>query len=581
MLVLVEARRRQLHGLDGIEWDRERADADLRRGRSLGLGRQPPADEVLDDRAQDLQRLVDRRRLRVVARIEPDAALPCPEQHEPAPERAVEQRVAQVGARHVEAEQHAGAADVLQNLRVVARQRGKALARPLPRRAHLREIQLVEQRDQPHHADRIAFPRRVEFLLFLEERRERFADEQHAVLRLLRPGDEIRRARQVEQLVRPEAARHPPARLHFVEDQRHPVDARQEAQLPHEARARHADAAFALNRLDQHRRHAPRPPDDVGAQTSALRLHEGVHVLARRGQELVDGVHLAAIGVAALVRMRQPAGDEQIPQLLQAALLAPRRLFRRTGVEERKRDVRPVKGGKPEARAAAVRDRQASKRPAVERALERNDEAAFAVARGHHPVQQHRLDGVLDRLGAGVHDEMARRTGRRNPIQLRFQPERQHGLVFGMRIPRGDERQRLEDGGNHVGIVFAERLRGNERSHVEESIRLVDRIAIDGGEVGPDRLGRIERHRQREKEAARRRRQRRMRRGKVLFDQFLQRALAVAQRLGHIRVDGAGTVAVVERADVREVVQYGLRTADGGLRGLHVRNGDWLRSIIR
>ena len=178
--------------------------------------------------------------------------------------------------------------------------------------------------------DRIAFPRRVELLFFLEERRQRLADEQHAVLRLLRPGHEVGRTRQIEQLVRPQAAGHAPAGLHLVEHQRHVVDARQQPQLAHEARARDPHAAFALNRLDQHRRDAPRPPDArpaSGSRAAPARTRSGPASGPR--EELVDRVHLAPEGVLALLGARQPARDQQIPQLLQAALLAARRLLRR------------------------------------------------------------------------------------------------------------------------------------------------------------------------------------------------------------------------------------------------------------
>src|SRR5207244_7154013 len=69
---------------------------------------------------------------------------------------------------------------VLENLAVLARERLEAAARLLARAPHLIEIELVEEREQPHHADRVAFPRRVEFLLFLKERRELFAHEERS-----------------------------------------------------------------------------------------------------------------------------------------------------------------------------------------------------------------------------------------------------------------------------------------------------------------------------------------------------------------------------------------------------------------
>ena len=63
---------------------------------------------------------------------------------------------------------------------------------------------------------------------------------------------------------------------------------------------------------------------------------------------------------------------------------------------------------------------------------------------------------------------------------------------------------------------------------------------------GPTDSRRIERHRQREEQAARRRLERGMRGRQMLLDQVLERALAVAQRLGHVRVHLAGAVAGVE-----------------------------------
>jgi hypothetical protein len=44
-------------------------------------------------------------------------------------------------------------------------------------------------------------------------------------------------------------------------------------------------------------------------------------------------------------------------------------------------------------------------------ALERDDESALGVLRRLHAIEQHGLDRVLDRLGAGIDDEVARRAG--------------------------------------------------------------------------------------------------------------------------------------------------------------------------
>ena len=244
---------------------------------------------------------------------------------------------------------------------MLARQRLEPAPRPLAGTPHLIEVQLVQHGEQPHHADRVPFPRRVELLLLLEERGELLADEEDAVLGLLGPRDDVGRARQIEQLVRPQAARHPPAGLHLVEDERHVVDARQEPQLPHEARARQTHAALALNRLDEHGGDAPGPPDDVRTQAGALRLHERVEVLARLGEKLVERVHLAPVRVLALLGVRQAAGDQEVPQLLQAALLAPRRLLGRPGFLDRKRNVRPIERREAQPRLLAVRDGESAR----------------------------------------------------------------------------------------------------------------------------------------------------------------------------------------------------------------------------
>src|SRR6266699_6338239 len=102
---------------------------------------------------------------------------------------------------------------------------------------------------------------------------------------------------------------------------------------------------------------------------------------------------------------------------------------------------------------------------------------------------------MLDRLRPGVDDEMPWRPGGRNTIELRFEAERKHRLLFGMSIAGGDERQRLDDGCDNRRIVFAERLSGDERTHIQKSIRLICGVAIDGSEIGADRLRRIERYR--------------------------------------------------------------------------------------
>ena len=58
---------------------------------------------------------------------------------------------------------------------------------------------------------------------------------------------------------------------------------------------------------------------------------------------------------------------------------------------------------------------------------------------------------------------------------------------------------RLDDG----RVVLAERLRGDQRAHVEKAIGLALRIAIDGGEIRTDRMAGIERDRQRKEQILR------------------------------------------------------------------------------
>ena len=125
----LEGDPRQIDDLQRVERNGQRADADLqRRG---GFRGHAPAHEILDRQAQNRQRLVDGRRLGVVAGIETQDALAGGQQHQAAPECAVEQRVAPVGAQDVERQHDAGAADVLQDFAVVARQRHEPLSRPL------------------------------------------------------------------------------------------------------------------------------------------------------------------------------------------------------------------------------------------------------------------------------------------------------------------------------------------------------------------------------------------------------------------------------------------------------------------
>ena len=137
--------------------------------------------------------------------------------------------------------------------------------------------------------------------------------------------------------------------------------------------------------------------------------------------------------------MRHPAGHQEIPQLFQAALLPPHRLLGRPGFLDRKRDVRPVERREAQPRLLAVRDRESAQGAAVEGAFERDDEATVTVLRCHDAIEEHRLDRILDRLGARVDDEVARRPGGRDPVQLRLEAQGQDSLVLRMCITRRHE----------------------------------------------------------------------------------------------------------------------------------------------
>ena len=133
---------------------------------------------------------------------------------------------------------------------------------------------------------------------------------------------------------------------------------------------------------------------------------------------------------------------------------------------------------------------------AVEGPFERHDEATLAVFRGHHAIQEHGLDRVFHRFASGVHDEVARRAGRRDAVEFGLEAQGQEGLVFGMRIARRHEWQRLEDGPDHCRIVLAERVCGDEGAHVEEAVWLAGSVAVDHREIRSHGLGGIEGYRQ-------------------------------------------------------------------------------------
>src|SRR5207247_4484181 len=130
--------------------------------------------------------------------------------------------------------------------------------------------------------------------------------------------------------------------------ERHVVHAREEPQLAHEPCACDAHATLALDRLDEHRGDTPRPLDDLRAERRPLRVHEFVNRASIAGprvearKKLVDRIDLPPVCVLALFSAGQTAGHEQIPQLLEAAILAPRGLLRRSSLFDLEWNVRPT-----------------------------------------------------------------------------------------------------------------------------------------------------------------------------------------------------------------------------------------------
>jgi len=76
-------------------------------GRRLRIYRRTSAEQIFDRQLQERQGFVDGGPFGVVAWIEPDAALAPAQQQQTAPEGAIQQRVAPVGARDVERQHHA------------------------------------------------------------------------------------------------------------------------------------------------------------------------------------------------------------------------------------------------------------------------------------------------------------------------------------------------------------------------------------------------------------------------------------------------------------------------------------------
>src|SRR5439155_19325281 len=134
---------------------------------------------------------------------------------------------------------------------------------------------------------------------------------------------------------------------------------------------------------------------------------------------------------------REAARDEQVTELLQASFLAPRCLPG-VAVQGREQDMWPLEGRESEPGLLPVRRREAPEGAAVECALEGDDETTAGLAGSLDPVEKHRLDGVLHRFGACVHDEVARRPRGSDAVELRLETQRERGLVLRMRIARGD-----------------------------------------------------------------------------------------------------------------------------------------------
>jgi hypothetical protein len=133
-----------------------------------------------------------------------------------------------------------------------------------------------------------------------------------------------------------------------------------------------------------------------------------------------------------------------------------------------------------------------------------------------------------------------------------LQPQRQDGLVFRMRIARGHKRQRVENRADDSRLVFTERLRGDQRSHVEKAVRSARMIPIDDAEVRTNRFRRVEGHWKRIEQSARGRIEGRMRRGKLLGDQLVELAFGVEQRFGNVNAHFAGAVPPIEVCRSRE-----------------------------
>ena len=109
-------------------------------------------------------------------------------------------------------------------------------------------------------------------------------------------------------------------------------------------------------------------------------------------------------------------------------------------------------------------------------------------------------------------------------------------------------------------------MRGDEGAHVEKTVRLAGGVVVDDREVRTDRLGGIERHREREEQAARGGGERRLRRRQVLGDQLLERAIAVVKRRGHRDAHLAGAI---PRIELRHALEIRRHARNGSIKRVH------------
>ncbi len=325
------------------------------------------------------------------------------------------------------------------------------------------------------------------------------------------------------------------------------------------------EPTLPLDRLDEDPGRPLRAPERLGVDRPPLLLHELSHhvcpggsirrqsreqVFARTKQEpeLFPGPG----------RPWRPPRDEKRPHLLEALLVTASRPRDRPRVFHREGGVGPVEGREPEPGPLALGDRQTSQSPAVEGPLERDDEEAASVEGSVcrnpsriggsrlHTVEEHRLDRVLDRLRPGVHHEVSRSTHGSDSIESGLELEREDRLVLRVRVPPDRVGQSPEDGGHDLRVVLAEGLRGDEGPQVQEPERLSGRVAVQGRQVRPDALGRIERDGERVEEPIGGGPQGRVRGREPLDDDVRERPVRVPEHRGDAGVDIARAVAGVK-----------------------------------